>query len=190
MHKLFIKLRGLLLILALYSCGSAKNNEDPIIEKQNLNTLEALIVSRNFKFNAEFSFPLQTNAVTNTSSILLNNTGNAAGRILLTKGSFLKMSKGVVESSLPYTGEIRTPSYANATNSNIEINSQAENYKYDMNTKKGLITLRFKAKQSNESFDITMDIQSDGFTTVFMSSSMRTQIRYTGKLQLEESKQN
>jgi PBP1b-binding outer membrane lipoprotein LpoB len=86
-----MKIRVLLLTFIavfLWGCSTTKTSIDKQDELNKLNNISSYIENKQFQFDAEEAFPLQTTAVANTTVVLLNNTGNAVGRVRLESGYF------------------------------------------------------------------------------------------------------
>jgi hypothetical protein len=180
-----MKIRVLLLTFIavfLWGCSTSKTATDKQYELEKLNNIISLIENEQFQFDAEEAFPLQTTAVANTTVVLLNNTGNAVGRVRLESGYFLKLEADSTNAILPFIGEYRGTKYTTANDGNISFNSLVKSYRYKVNTKKPSIVLKFKTSNGTESFDMLLEAFPNTFATLYISSSKRTQIRYSGHI--------
>ncbi|OZV68452.1 DUF4251 domain-containing protein [Winogradskyella aurantia] len=166
----------------LMGCSTTKTSMDKQDQLNKLNNISNYIENKQFRFDAEQAFPLQTAAVSDFSNKYLNYTGNNAGRIRLESGYFLRVEGDSTNAVLPFIGEYRAANYNTASNGNISFNSTVKDYSYEVDTKKNSIQLKFAASKGTESFDMFLEIFPNHFSTLYVSSSNRTQIRYTGHI--------
>ena len=173
-------------LVFFWSCGSTKDNTYSLKEQQ-LNELKELVASKSFKFIAETAHPMQTYAVTQVTNALLRNTGNTAGTIFLTgRGDYLKVMGDTITAELSYFGELRFVSSIDPKDSGINFKGEAFNFKITEHKKKKSLNLKFDVKSKNGLYNIVMQIYPSKRTNIFVNSSNRTSIRYSGEIVMLE----
>jgi len=120
-----------------------------------------IILSKNFEFKGDWMYSASGQRV---------NLDN--------RGKTLKIQGDNAQADLAFIGDARNLS----PNSSLAIsfNSLMSNYKLKENTKKLKYLIQFKVKADNDSYDITMDVDSEGTTTLIISSFNKSVMRYTG----------
>jgi hypothetical protein len=186
MRQFFVNLYYCLLLLALVGCGPSKSSSDPELIAEQFKALQTLIESKNFKFEAEISYPLQTAAVSQVANSFLKYTGNTGSRIRLDAGFYMRVRGDSAKATLPFIGEIRDASLRNSKNGNISFNNVHKDYSYDYTPKNASVIVEFKTTDGTESFDVLLEAFPNRFATLSVSSSKRTQIRYSGTLKPNE----
>lgn len=107
------------------------------------------------------------------------------GRINLTNNpNYLKMDNENSDAYLPYFGVVQVPSMSG--NAGIEFSGPVRNYQVEYNDKKQKALIRFNAKNSSESFNLTLTVFHNGNASLALSSSGRNSISYDGKVKETE----
>jgi len=107
------------------------------------------------------------------------------GRInMMGNPNYLKMDNENVDAFLPYFGVVQAPSMSG--NAGVEFSGPVTNYRVDYNDKKQKVLIRFKAKNSSESFNLTLTVFQNGNASLNLSSSGRNSISYDGKVKETE----
>lgn len=163
--------------LALFSCSSTKNGLSP----QQKADLAVAIADKNFSIELSTMEPRVTVAVQQVSNQLYRNTGNTANRIDIQRNGNTFIVKGdSVSINLPYVGERQMGGGYNGRDSGIVIKNTVRNYKSSFNEKKQETEIDMSVLEGVESYDISLKIAKDGFTRIYLISSQRTGIDYTG----------
>ena len=93
----------------------------------------------------------------------------------------LKIDKDTVISDLPFFGFSQVSSFEG--DGGIKFNNKDITYTIDYLDKKQKITLKFKANNNTETFDIFLTVFSDASATLNVSSSQRDFINYRGNIE-------
>ncbi|MDT0553380.1 DUF4251 domain-containing protein [Urechidicola vernalis] len=103
-------------------------------------------------------------------------------------GNTLKIEGKKSTSDLPFFGVSQTAHYSG--NGGIVFTNSNTEFSTEFNDKKSKIIIKFKATEKSETFDIHMEVFSNGNATVRISSSSRNSISYNGKVTLLEDKKD
>lgn len=93
--------------------------------------------------------------------------------------------QGRVQSSLPYIGRFSSPNLAVAQNLTLDLDGPLAEYSVDT-LRRGAYRVKFKLHQIGESFDIEIKVTRDAYATLYVQSSMRSEITYSGMLKIVE----
>lgn len=96
-------------------------------------------------------------------------------------GLFL-LKSGRMQANLPYIGRFRAPNLAIAHKRTVDIDAPAIDYKV-YSTRRGF-RVRYKIFQVGENFDVEIRINRNGYATVYIYSSLRSDIRYSGEVKM------
>lgn len=129
-----------------------------------------LIVSDNYFFEANKALP-----TTGSSVSLVTNRG------------YLKLNEGLATVFLPYFGEMDIGGGYNGRGA-IEVKNDVYDYKIKFNDKKNRIIITFNIGNTSERFDVTMNIDRSGWTTVIIKSMNRSTISYYGETRVLKKK--
>jgi hypothetical protein len=122
-----------------------------------------LILSQKFQFEGDWMYSASGRGVN------LDNRGNT----LIIQGN-------KAEADLAFIGEARNASPSSSPQ--IIFNNDMESCDIDENSKKLKFFVKFKVKSDDDSYDLSLDIDSEGFTTLIVSSFRKSVMRYTGKV--------
>ena len=107
------------------------------------------------------------------------NTRNGRRVDLTTNYNELIVKQDTVTARLPYFGIVRM---AGSANEGIRFESTNTSFETDFNDKKQRITIKFKANQKSENYQITLTIVGKGSTSMYVNSSHRDPITYNGSI--------
>lgn len=93
--------------------------------------------------------------------------------------------RGKAQASLPFIGRFSSPNLAVSQNLTLDIDAPLADYTVDT-LKRGAYRVRFKVYQIGETFDIEMKVTRDAYATLYVQSSMRSDISYSGMLKIIE----
>ena len=93
--------------------------------------------------------------------------------------------RGRVQTSLPYIGRFSSPNLAVAQNLTLDLDGPVADYSVDT-LRRGAYRVKFKVYQIGESFNIEMKVTRDAYATLYVQSSMRSEITYSGMLKIVE----
>lgn len=174
----------ILILFLLFNCGGAKSEAELANKARAYEHLKSLVASQTFKFNAEASYPIQSNSVVNVTTALLRTTGSNGTRQDLTgNGDYIKILNDSVSGDLAYFGELRIADYTSVNNGGIEFSGEPLEYIVVEDDEKKDITVEFKVKNGNEQFEIIMVLFPNKSANVSVYSAYRTGIRYSGSIE-------
>ncbi|OIQ41352.1 MAG: hypothetical protein BM563_01315 [Bacteroidetes bacterium MedPE-SWsnd-G1] len=101
-------------------------------------------------------------------------------------GNTLKFEGVKTTADLPFFGVSQTSHYNG--NGGITFKNPDTEFSTEYNDKKFKVIIKFKATEKSETFDIQMEVFSNGNATVRISSSSRNSISYNGKVTPSEDK--
>ena len=93
--------------------------------------------------------------------------------------------RGRVQTSLPYIGRFSSPNLAVAQNLTLDLDGPVADYSV-ATLRRGAYRVKFKVYQIGESFNIEMKVTRDAYATLYVQSSMRSEITYSGMLKIVE----
>lgn len=96
--------------------------------------------------------------------------------LFLLEGGFLK-------TTLPYIGRMQSPNLSVSHRHALEIYAPVVGYKVEA-LRRGGYKVSFTARQVGEEFDIEIKVSRDAEATIYISSSIRSDIRYSGSLKM------
>lgn len=186
LHKGLFLLSCMAVLCLSYSCKSNKIEKEKAIAKD-LETLESLYEQNDYRIAIQVVYPFTSVATTQVTNLLLTNTGDTANRIdVRGDGNFIEIKNDSVKAYLPFFGESRINSgdYPGA-NLSIQFNEPLKDLEKQIVPKKGKLQLKFNAKQknnSNEKYQINLDIYPNKSVIVNITPIYKTFIRYSGIL--------
>jgi hypothetical protein len=162
----FVFLGSLILYLPAVSAQSGQ------LSKKEQKQLD-FIATRSIIENEKYIFLGETALSADSRSFRLDASTN-----------FLRVYKKMVQIQLYYYGNSSSPNSAMDDNQNIIFMGPVENVEVDVNEKKMRFSIRFNAKSEKESFDVTLQVSSNGNATINIYSNLRDRMRYVGKVML------
>lgn len=123
--------------LLFFSCRSSKSEAELITETKAFDELKLMIESNNIIFDAQVAYPFQTNDIVTVTNEIMRQTENANGRFNLSANEdFLSIKQDSAKASLSFFGELRSASYSDSRDTDIEFNNVIEDYNITKNDKK------------------------------------------------------
>lgn len=105
---------------------------------------------------------------------------------LTTNQNSLIIDGSNVDAYLPYFGVVQVPTFSGDAGIKFENGNTEFNIKY--NDKKQNITIKFRANNKTENFNLTFIINSSGFTSLNVNSDKRNTISYHGRVEALKAK--
>lgn len=165
------------LSIVLIGCYSGANKN--VVKSDYVNDL---VEKDTFKIFSEFAIPL--NATTATSNLM--TIDNQSGQVnLQSKNNYFKKNGENLAIDLPYFGEKQLSSTYDGSSNDIAFNGKPTSTKHSYNAKKGIHTYQFRVNTSIERLNIRLTIYQNLNTRLKITSSHRTAITYTGKIEKE-----
>jgi hypothetical protein len=142
-----------------------------------------LIEGANYEITMDWALPLATNAMTQISNANLLPMDSRSGRInLMGTSSYIRSQGDILEVYLPYFGTRQLTITPGDTNGAIQFEGVPERYEAVYNEKKQLTAISFRMKDKNEQFDVNIKVFGNKNANVYVNSTHRNSIRYTGSL--------
>lgn len=180
-----MEIRRILLVvftsLLFFGCGSAKKTQ---VANQ---TLDTMMEQKAFKIKVRVAEPQVTTALAQIGASGLMRPGNTISRIDVTgEGYFIKLNGENVAANLPYFGE-RQMGGGYGSDTGIKFNQTARDLSIVKDAEKHSYVVSFSVDNSTESYFFTIDLGTNLNSTVWVRSSHRNRIRYTGNvIELED----
>ncbi len=160
--------------ILLIGCESSKNIAKKTSDGRNL---EQLINDKSFEVVLRWAQP---NGFTRIASLGLLPPGDSANSINLSNNSSSFVKKGDdLDILLPYYGE-QLAGRAYKDNGSIQFEGVPDSYSIDYNEKKKNYQIKFKIKDGTELYNISVQLYENLYAKVYVNSSHRTSINYTG----------
>jgi len=105
---------------------------------------------------------------------------------LTTNSNSLEINKDTVISDLPFFGYSQVSSFEG--DGGIKFTNDNTDYSIEYLDKKQKITLKFKARNKTETFDVFLTVFPDKTASLNVSSSQRDHMSYRGKIKAREKK--
>ncbi|WP_323788876.1 DUF4251 domain-containing protein [Psychroserpens sp.] len=167
----------LFVILVIYACGSSKTE----VTSEQLLELDLLVNNKNFEIISDKAYPHSIRSINRLQNLGLIRPGNSVSRINLSGNSnYLKVVGDSVYVELPYFGERQSNVAYNGSNSSISVENVMQNYKVEKNVDGNYFNISFDAKNQTETFSFSISVYPNLDTTIFLTSTSRFSIRYSG----------
>jgi hypothetical protein len=167
-----------LLVLAIFIASPiiAQTKEEKKAEKaekslKEYESMKALVNEGNYEFVGEWA------------------TSQSGRRInLMSNPTSLKMENEISDGFLPFFGTAYSGAGYGSGSGGIEFKGPVEKYSVKFNDKKQKITIKFsvKAKESNNKYDVSLNVFGNGSTSVNINSSNKSAMKYDGKTKVLE----
>ncbi len=169
---------GVLVLMAM-ACGGAKTVTSPT----EMEALDNLVAKRSFEINARWARPMASQALNSISNARLLPYGSNASQVDITgNASYLRLVDDMVKADLPYFGERQMSGPYNSQNTGIQFEGVPEDLQIEPNSKTKGYTMRFNINNGSESFQVIAQLFPSRSSSISITSSQRTQIRYDGTL--------
>lgn len=186
MKKLRYFAISILVAFVTFSCSSHKK----INLQAQIKTLDSLVVNKHFTIESTRAHPQISNAMQQVlNSDLMRNIGAAGNVNLIGNYNYLTISDDSISSYLPYFGERQMNVSYGGGDAAIAIKGVVEKYSVEKN-KDNSYHIHFTAKNNTnrETFDISIKLFPNLKSTIFINSSFRSSISYSGEVIMEEKK--
>ncbi|MBT8183741.1 MAG: DUF4251 domain-containing protein [Eudoraea sp.] len=168
-----------IVMLLLTACKSA----DPAISEFESQQTRELIDSRNYELTMTWATPLATNAMTQLSNANLLPMDSRSGRInLMGSSSYIRTKGDSLQVYLPYYGTSQISRAPGDTNGAIQFEGMPERYEVEYNDKKQHTDISFRMKDRTEQYDVFITVYGNKNANIYVNSTHRNSIRYTGEL--------
>ena len=166
-------------LIVLVGCKSADTGVSEFETQQT----KTLIESNNYELTMTWATPMANNAMNQISNANLLPLDSRTGRINLQGSSSYIRTKGdSVQVYLPYFGTRQLSITPGDTNGAIQFEGLPERYEVEYNDKKRLTDIYIRVKDRTEQYDVNIKVFGNRNANVYVNSTHRTSIRYTGKL--------
>ncbi len=168
-------------VLALGSCGSGKKAAYSDAE---LEAFKTFLENKEFVFKARWANPLASQGLNAIANAGLLAPGSTAGRIdLFNSNNTLEINGDTITANLPYYGERRFAGGYNTNNTGIKFNDTPEDYTIAYDEKRNAYTMAFVINNGTENYNVTGTFFPNLSANVFINSTQRQGIGFTGKLE-------
>jgi len=156
----------LVLTFLFWNDANAQNSKK---DKKALNKLEeyqkvvAIIESGKYEFQARRANPQSGRQID-----------------LTTNPNYLRVDQDHITADMPYFGVVQTGLLSGE--SGVKFDSESLSYDIDRNDKKQKITIQFKIRNNNESYNCVLSVYSESNATLSISFNYRDRISYYGSL--------
>jgi hypothetical protein len=131
----------------------------------------------------EWATPLATNAMNQISNANLLPMESRSGRInLMGSSSYIRTRGDSLLVYLPYYGTQQISLPPGNTNGAIQFEGVPLRYETRYNDKKDLSDISFRMKDDTEQYDVFIKVYGNKKASVYINSTHRNSIRYTGEL--------
>lgn len=163
-------------LVVMMSCTSSQkmveNNEG----------VDDLITQRNFEIEIRSAEPQVTQAMAQVANSGVLQPGNTVARIDVTgSGYFIRVEGDSVAANLPYYGE-RQMGGGYGDNPGITFNMAAENIEITQDEQKKRYRVKFTVNNKVETFAVNAEISASASSIIYIRSSHRNRIRYSGRV--------
>jgi len=151
--------------------------------------LTALIDSKNYRIEIDAVHPFNTAATTQVLNQLAPYTnGGSTSRINVQgRGHYLEVTQEKVMGSMPYFGQqLQGGGQFGKADIGVDMDGVADEYGVQLNEKKGRYKIEFRtddSKNPGENYDVLITLFPNRRAEVQVTSSHRTNIRYTGSVE-------
>ncbi|ETN95856.1 hypothetical protein P278_15780 [Zhouia amylolytica AD3] len=170
---------GLITLVLVYSCGSTQS----AVSESDMAALSDLVEGRKFRIESDWADPTVTRAMMQVGAIL--GPQNSVARInLIGNDNYLEVRGDSVKSDLPYFGERQMGGGYNTNDIGIKIDEVARDMELHYLDSKKKYKMSFKAGNvdTNESYNVVIEIFSNKKTSIIVTSTERNSIRYEGTI--------
>jgi len=101
---------------------------------------------------------------------------------LTTRQNFLSIQSGDATADMPYFGRAYSDGYS-SSDGGIKFNGPMESYKVKKNENKHRVTIKFKVKGIDDTYNCTLSASNMANASLSISSNKKSTISYFGKIQ-------
>ena len=167
------------LVLLGVSCGTSKQ----VYTTNQLDALHELVESNKIEIEADWAYPLPSNALNSLSNGGLFPVGSTANQVnLIGNRNYLRINGDSIKAQLPYYGERRIGGSFNSTDTGILLDGLVEDFETKYNEKKKRYEIRFSASKETENYQIAINIFPSKQIYLNVNSSQSTNIAYSGNV--------
>lgn len=178
----------LILCISVLNCANSKvntqNNQDAYYH------LISFVESKNFEIVLNRAEPQMSNALIQVLNSNMSPPGSTPSNIFLNGYYSLKIVGDTIKTYLPYYGERFFGVSPGSNSEGIIFNGIPNNYKIKTNQKKQSVEIMFSISdknQKNEWYDVLITAYSNLSSTIFIQSSNRSFIKYSGEFKVLEN---
>lgn len=165
------------LVLVTMACGGTKTVASP----EEMEALDNLVAKRSFEINARWARPMVSQALNSISNARLLPYGSNASQVDITgSSSYLRLVDDMVKADLPYFGERQMSGGYDSQKTGIQFEGVPEDLQIEPNSKTKGYTMRFNINNGSENFQVIAQLFPSRSSSISITSSQRTQIRYDG----------
>ena len=159
---------SLILVFSITLLGQSKKDQKAQQKEKQYQEVLDLVSSKKYEFIGRYAFPQQGNQID-----------------LTTRPNFLRISDTTGKAEMPYFGRAYSGGYSSIS-TGIKFDGQITDYKIEENAKKLRLTISFRVKEANETYNCIIQAGSFEGATLQVTSTNRQSIRYNGVLKALE----
>ena len=172
-------------VLLLAACASSKRQT---YSAEELATFRSFLESKAYVFKARWANPLASQGLNAIANAGLLAPGNTAGRIdLFNTNNTLEIKGDTVVANLPFYGERRIGVSYNPRDTGITFEETPRDFEITFDEKRQSYTMNFIVNNGTENYNVSGIFFPDSSGKVFINSTQRQAIGFTGKLVPSES---
>ena len=165
-------------LVILFLCG-CQTTKTLVVDEKKAEQLAQWIENKNFKFVANTASPIATQDINGLAFLLPQ--GSSPNRIILSGGEdYLKTIGDSLAIDMAYFGTRQLGGPYEANRNGIQLNTKPRLYEVDYDEKKKVYRIKYRARDSRESFNIVLKIFPNLKAEVYINTSHRTAINYNG----------
>ena len=155
-----------------------------VVSSQTSERTKALITEKRFSIDCTRAYPTPTRGLQAVANAGLLAPGNSVGQINISGSqNQFKIVGDSIAVSLPFYGEQRLAGLSyGRKNTGIQFNGIPDVSNFDGKDKKGNQVLNFTFKNDTEQCQAQIKIFPSGKSDIYITSSHRTSMRYTGSI--------
>ena len=178
-------------LLLMFLCSNcAGSMVDDAYTQESYNNLLRVIASKNFEILVDRAEPRMTNALTQVLSNSVLIPGSTPSNIYLNGYNSLKIKGDSIKADLPFFGERFFGGKPGGISQNIAIENIPQKYIVKKNDKEHLVEIQFNINDkvhSNELYEVSITVYPNKTSVIFIQSSVRSLIKYSGELKIFEN---
>ena len=172
-------MRAFILLFIGLCCISCSNTVNTIATTKNGKNLRSLLHEQSFEIVSDWASPVASSAFLNLDFLFpFGSTPNSIN-IGVNSNTFIKKGNEI-EILLPYFGEQRGGVGYNNEDGSIKWKGVPEDYTEEYNEEKNFYKIQFSMSKRTEVYSFTIRLYQNLTSRIFVNSSHRTAITYTG----------
>ena len=167
-------------LLLFAACASSKKQS---YTAEELAAFKSFLESKDYVFKARWANPLASQGLNAIANAGLLAPGNTAGRIdLFNSNNTMEIKGDTVVANLPFYGERRIGVSYNPRDTGITFEEEPKDFEIVFDEKRQSYTMNFVVNNGTENYNVSGIFFPDRSGRVFINSTQRQAIGFTGEL--------